>query len=249
MAIVSQRMARHFFPGVDPIGKHVAVDSAPRNGGWFGDNQPYEIVGIVGDVNTIRDAPWASMYFNMFQENRWGYQFELRTSVDPVSVSGTVRRMIGEVLKTVPVRRVTTMADQVDANIVPERLLAALSEYFGGLAAALAGIGLYGLLAYSVARRTNEIGVRMALGATARDVTRLVLRDALGMVCAGLVIGAAMVLWSRSLATALIQDLKPESAAPLAFGGAVIVAIALAASYIPAMRAARVDPMVALRHE
>ena len=98
--------------------------------------------------------------------------------------------MVRDVLKTVPVKRVTTLAGQVDSNIVPERLIATLSEFFGALGAVLAGIGLYGLLAYTVARRTNEIGIRMALGATAGSVSRLVLRDVLGMVCAGLVAGA-----------------------------------------------------------
>ena len=157
--------------------------------------------------------------------------------------------MVRDVLKTVPVKTVTTLADQVDSNIVPERLIATLSEFFGCLGVVLAGIGLYGLLAYTVARRTNEIGVRMALGATAASVSRLVLRDALAMVCAGIVAGAAMVLWTRPLAASLVQDLKPASAAPLAIGGGVMVAVALVAAYVPARRAARVDPMIALRHE
>jgi putative ABC transport system permease protein len=160
-----------------------------------------------------------------------------------------VRHAARDVLKTVPVTRVTTLSEQVDAAIVPERLIATLSGFFGALGAALAGIGLYGLLAYTVARRINEIGVRMALGATTSDVARLVLGDALGMVCTGLVAGTAMVLWSRPLAASLIQDLKPESTGPLAIGGAAIFAGALAASYVPARRAARVDPMDALRHE
>ncbi|MGA3237891.1 MAG: ABC transporter permease [Bryobacteraceae bacterium] len=251
VAIVNQTMARRYFPGVDPIGKYVAIDPDPKNGAWFGSDQPYEIVALVGDAKTfeLRDAPYPLIYFNMFQESRLQDHFELRTTAAPESVAGTVRQMVRDVLKTVPVKSVTTLADQVDSNIVPERLIATLSEFFGCLGALLAGIGLYGLLAYTVARRTNEIGVRMALGATASEVSRLVLRDALGMVCAGLVVGASMTLWSRPLAASLVQDLKPQSAAPLAFGAAVIVAVALLASYVPARRAARVDPMVALRHD
>jgi ABC-type antimicrobial peptide transport system permease subunit len=105
------------------------------------------------------------------------------------------------------------------------------------------------MLAYTVARRTNEIGIRMALGATTSSVGRLVLRDVLGMVCAGFVAGASMVLWSRPLARSLLSDLKLESGLPLAIGGGALIAVALLASYVPVRRAARVDPMVALRHE
>jgi predicted permease len=251
VAIVNQAMARHYFPGVNPIGKHVAIDRDPKDGGWFGSDQPYEIIGMVGNAKIfeLRDAPYPVIYFNMFQESQLLHQFELRTTVDPESVAGTVRRMVRDVLKTVPVTSVTTLADQVDSNIVPERLIATLSEFFGCLGAVLAGIGLYGLLGYTVARRINEIGIRMALGATASDVSRLVLRDALGMVCAGLVAGAAMVLWSRPLAASLVGDLKLDNAVPLAIGSGAMVAVALLASYVPAWRAAHVDPMVALRHE
>jgi putative ABC transport system permease protein len=240
-AIVNQAMARRYFPGVNPIGKHVAI----------GSEHPYEIIGLAGDAKAVelRDAPYPTIYFNMFQESRLLHQFELRTSVDPESLAGTVRQMARDALKTVPVKTVTTLADQVDSNIVPERLIATLSEFFGCLGVVLAGIGLYGLLAYTVARRTNEIGIRMALGATAGSVSRLVLRDAAGMVWAGLVAGAAMVLWSRPLATSVFSDLKLESALPLAIGGGAMIAVALLASCVPVRRAAGVDPMVALRHE
>lgn len=208
-------------------------------------------MGLVGDVKTfeLRDAPYPLVYFNMFQEGRLLDHFEIRTAAAPQSIAGTARRIAGEVLKTVPVKSVTTLADQVDSNIVPERLIATLSQYFGCLGVVLAGIGLYGLLAYTVARRTNEIGIRMALGATANSVGALVLRDVLGIVCAGSIAGTALVLWSRPLASKLLPDWKWESASPLAVGGGVIIAVALLASCIPVRRAARVDAMVALRHE
>jgi predicted permease len=251
VAIVNQAMARRYFPGVNPIGKHVAIDRDPASGGWFGSDEPYEIVGLAADAKAVelRDSPYRTMYFNMFQENRLDHHFEVRTSVDPSAVAGTVRRMIRDVLGTVPVKSVTTLADQVDSNIVPEHLISTLSEFFGCLGAMLAGVGLYGLLAYTVARRINEIGIRMALGATARGVSWLVLRDALAMVCGGVVAGTCLVFWGRPLAASVLHDLKWEPAMPLAIGGATIVAVALLASYIPVRRAARVDPMVALRHE
>jgi ABC-type antimicrobial peptide transport system permease subunit len=175
--------------------------------------------------------------------------FALRTSVDPAAVVPEVRRTVRALLNTVPVTRVMTLADQVDASIVPERLIATLSEVFGALGAALAAIGLYGLLSYTVARRTNEIGIRIALGATRSRVTWMVLGDALGMVCAGLAIGAPIAVWGRSIAANLIQDLPARSTVPIAFGAVAMILVALAAAYAPARRAACVDPMDALRHE
>ncbi len=242
VAILNQAAARRYFPGADPIGKHVAVSGSGRD---------YEIAGIVGDAKTVelRDSPRPTIYFHMFQEREMLNQFELRTAGNPESLAGTVRQMVREVLKTVPVSRVTTLAGQVDSNIVPERLIATLSEYFGCLAAVLAGIGLYGLLAYTVARRTSEIGVRMALGATAAGVSRLVLRDVLAMVLVGLAAGTAIIACGRPLATSVLADLRFEPAGPLAIGAAAIIAVALLASYVPVRRAARVDPMTALRHE
>jgi predicted permease len=245
VTIVNQAMARHYFPGVNPIGKHVAIEGDPKTA------EPYEIVGVVGNAKAVelRDPPYPTMYFNMFQERNLMDDFALRTAVEPKAVAATARQMVRDILKTVPVIRVTTLADQVDANIVPERLITTLSEFFGCLGATLAGIGLYGLLAFTVARRTSEIGIRMALGATAANVSRLVLRDTLGMVCAGVLAGACMVSWARPLATAVLHDLKFESVAPLAIGAGAMLAVALLASYVPARRAARVDPMLALRHE
>ena len=197
----------------------------------------------------IRETTPRTIYFNAFQEGRPQSQFALRTRVDPAAVTPEVRRTVHAVLSTVPVVKVTTLADQVDASIVPERLIATLSGMFGALGAALAAIGLYGLLAYTVARRTNEIGIRITLGATPSAVTRMVLGDALGMVCAGLCVGAPLAFWGKSFVASLIQDLPVQSVVPIGFGAAAMVAVALVAAYAPARRAARVDPMEALRYE
>jgi len=251
VAIVNRAMARRYFPDADPIGKRVRVDRSKASGPWFGSDEPYEIVGVAGDAKTfeLRDAAEPAIYFDMFQENRLLDQFELRTAGNPAAVAETAQRLARQVLPRIPVQRITTLSAQVDSNIVPERLMAALSEVFGALGVALAGIGLYGLLAYTVARRTQEIGIRMALGATAAGIGRLVLSDVLTMTLAGLAAGAAMLIWGRRVALGLIPDLQWESAAPVAFAAAAILAISLLAAYLPARRAARIDPMTALRHD
>ena len=240
--IVNRTLVRYFFGNGNPIGRHIAFD---------GDSQPFEIVGVVGDMKSTdrREPALRFVYFNMFQSGRSFSQFALRTSVDPAAVAGEVRRVVRESLKTVPVTKIVTMAEQVDASIVPERLMAMLSGLFGGLGALLAAIGLYGLLAYTVARRTNEIGIRMALGATESAMSRMVLADALGMVSAGLAIGTPMALWGKSFAASLIPDLPVKSGVPVIFGVVAMIAVALAAAYVPARRAARVEPMEALRYD
>jgi putative ABC transport system permease protein len=248
VAIINQAMAHYYFPSASPIGKHVTLD---RDWKGFGEDRAYEIVGVVGDAkySEIREATPRTIYFNTFQEGRPASQFALRTQIAPSAVVAQVRSEISEVLKTVPVVRVTTLADQVDASIVIERLISTLSGLFGALGSVLTAVGIYGLLAYTVARRVNEIGIRMALGAARSDVIRMVLGDALGMVCLGLAIGVPIAFFGQRFAASLIQDLPANSATPIVFGAVVMIAVGLLAAYAPARRAASVDPMEALRHE
>jgi putative ABC transport system permease protein len=241
VAIVNQALARYYFSEGGALGKHITFE---------GDDRPYQIVGVAGDAKyaSLHAAAPRTVYLNAFQAGSIS-QLAVRTSVAPPAVAGDVRRMVRDGLRNVRLAHVTTLADQVDASIVPERLIAALSGLFGALGAALAAIGLYGLLAYTVARRTNEIGVRMALGATAGDVTRMVVKGALGLVSAGLAIGVPIATWSRPLAASMFGNLPKDTVFPIAFGATAMIGVALVAAYVPSRRAARVQPMDALRHE
>ena len=254
VAIVNQAMARYYFGAGSPLGRQFTIEGQAR---------PLEIVGVVGDAKyqDLHETPPRTIYMNAFQGTGGNaLMFVLRTDLPPMSVVDRVRRALREVLPNVPVSKVTTLAEQVDASILPERMIAMLSELFGGGAAVLVAIGLYGLLAYTVTRRIHEIGIRMAIGATSRDVVRMVLTSALALVTAGLLIGVPISLWMKGYATSVLAVLASsqaqapialpvESAAPAILAALAMLLVAIAAAIAPARRAAKVDPMVALRCE
>ena len=251
VAIVNQAVARYYFGDRDPIGGRFQL-VGPSSSGITGapPDQAYTIIGVVRDAKylDLREAPPRTIYLNAFQErSMFVNELALKTSGRPAAVTDEVRRIVREELKTVSIARVTTMDDLIDASVVSERVIATLSAFFGGLGASLAALGLYGLLAYTVTRRTNEIGIRMALGATRAHVSRMVFKGALGLVCAGLVIGVPLGVLSRRAATRIVTDLSVESLWPLALATATMLAIALVAAYVPTRRAASVEPIGALR--
>jgi predicted permease len=247
VTIMNQAAARDSFGNENPIGKHVTLSHITLTKGEI----TYEVVGVVENAkyNDLQQPAPPTIYRYISQQTFAGSQLAVRTRIAPDAVAGAVREIESSVLKTVPIVRITTMNEQIDASIVPERLIAALSGWFGALGALLAAIGLYGMLAYTVMRRMHEIGVHMALGATRSDIMAMVLRDALWMVCSGLVLGAPLAFWAKSMAVSLVHGLPVKSPVSIVFGGAVMIVLGLVAAYIPARRAMGFDPMVVLRCE
>ena len=246
VAIINESISHDFFGSRNPIGSYITLDHVTGRGS---DTPTYRIVGVVADAkyNDLQQQPPRTLYLHAFQEDHFVSQLSLRAAVNPESLTGVVREKVASVLNSVPIARVTTMTEQIDAAIVPERLTATLSAWFAALAALLASVGLYGLLAYTVSRRTNEIGVRMALGATGANVMGMVLMEALVMVGTGLVIGVPLAFWSELLATKLLPNLVANGSIWLFYCVVSLAIVTLVAALIPARRASRVDPLVALR--
>jgi ABC-type antimicrobial peptide transport system permease subunit len=175
--------------------------------------------------------------------------FEVRTAGDPTALVGAIREAVSEVDRNIPLFDVKTQRRQAEQSLTQERLFATLSSFFGLLALLLACIGLYGVMSYAVARRTNEIGIRMALGATAPRVIRLVMRETMLLVVIGVVIGLGAALASARLIENMLFGLAPRDPVTISLATLLMVMVAALAGYLPARRASKVDPMIALRYE
>jgi ABC-type antimicrobial peptide transport system permease subunit len=175
--------------------------------------------------------------------------FELLTAGDPPLLVPSVRHAVAEVDRSLALSEVRTQDQQIDEALVQERLIARLASFFGTLALALAAIGLYGTMAYTVGRRTNEIGVRVALGASRKQILKMVLREASALVLIGMLLGLPLALAAGRLVASQLYGLKASDPLTLSAAIGLLVAVAGLAAYLPARRASKVDPMVALRYE
>ena len=252
--IITQTMARRFFANEEPIGKRITLDFVP-------DERPREIVGVVGDTRTSRfqQEPVPTMYVPHVQQTpRWmgpqwndraGMFFVLRTSGDPMTFVETAKRAVADVDLTRPASNFRTIEQNLNQQTQYLRLYILLLGIFGGIAATLAAIGIYGVMAYSVAERTREIGIRMALGAGSADVLKMVMRHALLMLGIGLTIGLAGSFAVTRLIKSGLYGVTATD--PLTYVGIslLLIFVALTASFIPTRRAVRVDPTTALRYE
>jgi predicted permease len=250
VGILSESLAHKAFPGVNPVGRHFLAHWHPREGkpgDWI------EVVGVCADTRywTLKQNPVGMFYEPYLQTENldFGVTYEVRTRLDPESLAPAFRDAVQSIDPDLPLQDLRTQREQIDATMQQERIFASLTAAFGVLALALACVGVYGVVAYSVAQRTNEIGIRLALGALPRQVLAMVLREASWLSLAGVAVGIAAALVSARLVKSLLYGLQPTDPVVLAGAAILLLGVGLASSWIPARRAARLQPIEALRHE
>jgi predicted permease len=243
--IVDQAFVAKFLGKENPLGKRFGQSAASQEGPA---SPGYEIIGVVRDTkySDLRREIGPKMYVPL---SALAAAFEVRTAGDPQALVPVIRHTVAQLDPNLPLRDVTTESQQIDRLLFEERLVARLSSFFGLLALTLACIGLYGLLAYEVARRTREIGIRTALGAQRGDVLRLVVRQGLSLSLAGAVIGIGASMGVTRYLKAMLYDVRAYDPVTMVVVASLLTLVALAACFLPARRATKVDPMVALRYE
>jgi predicted permease len=250
VAVINETFARRFFPNENPIGQRLGMWDASHSG-------DYEIVGIVEDAKyqDTRGPAYATFFLPLLQAapgdpfRGWVGAIELHVAGKPENLEPAVRKTLADIDPNLTVLSMMSFGEQVARNFNQERLIARLTELFGALALILACVGLYGITAYGVARQTNEIGIRMALGADRRNVLALVLRAAIFQLGLGLAIGIPATLAGGNLLASQLYGVKSYDPVILGVAAVVLAGCAIVAAYVPARRATRVDPLVALRYE
>jgi predicted permease len=240
VAVINEAMARRYFANRNPLGER------------FGYAKPnVEIVGVVRDarVTSVRDAAVPMAYYAMQQWKNYSNNIDVRAVGDPRWIAGEVRKAVHETDPNLPINRVATMTEQISDSVNMERLVAYLTSAFGILALALASVGLYGVMSYAVSRRTAELGIRMALGAHPSQVLWMVLRESLGLVVLGVGLGLPLVFAASRFLKGMLFGVAPGDSATVVWSILVLAAVAAVASYLPALRASRIEPTVALRYE
>jgi predicted permease len=246
-SIVNQALARKYFPNQNPIGRRFTMDdSNKKNRSWL------EIIGVSADTrySHLQDEP-PPLHFDLYRQSKdiGDATYVVRTRMKPDAIVPSLRATVQGIDRDLPLMDVRTQRQQIDATISQQRVFASLTAAFGILALALACVGIYGIMAYAVSQRTNEIGIRLALGAGRRQVRSMVLKEAGWLAGVGVVCGVVVALWLGRLTKSMLYGLQPTDPASLVGAAVLLLSVALLAGWVPAMRASRVEPMEALRHE
>jgi putative ABC transport system permease protein len=244
--LINDAMAKRFWPGEDPVGKRIST--ATSNGQQ---TQWQTIVGVVGSVRHLGldVEPRPEIYYHTNTGPPFGPVVVIRTTSDPQRLISIARAKVRELDRDVPISNVNTMEQLVAQSVAQRRFGMFLVGVFAALALVLAVIGIYGVVSYSVAQRTTEIGVRMALGASTTDVLKLVLKNGMSLALIGVGVGLAGAFAATRMMAALLFEVKPTDVATFAIVSVGLILVALLACYVPARRAMKVDPLVALRYE
>jgi putative ABC transport system permease protein len=248
VAIINETMARQYWPGQNALGRRFNIGD-PNDGEWM------EIVGIVADVRQMGlDEPVkAEMYVPYQQVTDWPFfsprDLAIRTTGEPSHIAGSVRQIIREVDPDQPISNIATMSEVLGVEAAQRRMGMIMLAAFAGLALLLASLGIYGVLAYFVTQHTNEIGVRMALGANRRNILALVLKKGMGLTLLGVAIGLAASFALTRLMSSLLFGVNASDPLTFVVAPLLLAFVALLACWIPARRATKVDPMIALRYE
>lgn len=247
VCVINEAFATHFFAGRNPIGRHI-TDT------YGGGNLTMQVIGVARDLrdHSLRAQILPRFYVPITQNDGGvpeSVYFEVRTATDPAAMLNTVRKAILQVNPEMPIVLSRTVDELITSMNNQPRTIALLCSIFGGIALLLASTGLYGVLSYRVSRRTNEIGIRMAVGADQRNIIRLIFRETGLVIATGMIVGVAATLASTRLIASRLYGLSPADPATLLIALIILALVAVMASYIPALRAARVNPVVALRHE
>jgi predicted permease len=245
-AVVSEVFARRFFPKGDPLGQQVMIDTGGESGAQW-----REVIGIVGNVKSwpLQTSDDPEIYENYLQQPAGEMAVMVRAKESPESMAPALRQAVWSIDKDQPVARVMSIEERIGEQTAGDRLFGTMLAIFAALAVTLSAVGLYGLVAFTAGLRTQEIGIRMTLGADKNRIMRLVLGDGMKLAFTGIAIGMIAALPMRRILEAMIRDFRVDASWILPLMAAVIGMVALLACYIPARRATRVDPMVALRYE
>ena len=248
VAVINETMARQYWPGEDPLGKRFTMDDPDEKATWV------SIIGVVSDVRQmgVDEPAKAEMYFP-YQQGQVSFytprDLTIRTSVDPLSLVAAVRNEIHQVDPDQPISNIRTMSEMLGEETASRRLGMTLLTIFAGLALLLATVGIYGVLAYFVVQHTQEIGVRMALGAQRNNILGLVLKKGMTLALLGVAIGLVIAFALTRLMTSLLYEVSTTDPLTYAAISALLTAVAFLACYVPARRATKVDPLVALTYE
>jgi putative ABC transport system permease protein len=244
VAVVSQTLAERLWPGQNPIGKMVETTAGTHE-------HPHEVIGVVGDIRTVRldEPPVMMIYISQWERPARNAALVVRTTGDPRAAAATVHEAIRKADSAIPIVQMRTMTEAVSASVATRQFQLELAATFAISALFLAALGIFGVVAYSVEQRRNEIGIRMALGAQATDVGRFVVRGGMTPVAIGLTFGVVGAIVAGRLVRSLMYSVSATDPLTIAGVALVVMCAAALACYVPARRAMRVDPMVALRYE